>query len=346
MRQTYSLVLLVWGASLAVAAGFHLVSETWTSEAAGSSGRSYTSYTYDNQGNRVKSASWAPDSATGAKTSESIFEYDGSGHQIKGVAKADADTIGRFDNVWAGDLLVATSNYQGGHTLNFIDSFKYADSRLVSKSRWVSGAKTSEHRYDSSASLKTDTLLEPNNPSVFVATKVVASTLDASGRVSSESESVQQGGVWFVNRTTMMYYTGESLSAVVGLEGDGVSHSLIDSTLFLYDGFGNRTLQRRFDNDHMAVEKTEYVWVKDPSTWARPAARPNQALRHAGRSLILPAGTWRVQLADLQGRNLWSRTTSQNLTQVSIPSSVRPGRYVVLAMVGTTAVTSQLLVGN
>lgn len=317
--------------------GARLLSEAWTSLVPGSTGKSLTTYEYDSHGFRVGSKSWVPDTA-GTLTSSSGFALDAEGRILSCATLSAGDTTSSYENSWGPDgRLRSTTTFGPHHAVRFVDSFStISQTRRESWRTSAAGALLWKETRDSSTSSVLDTLFEPGDNGTIAASKTTVSTLDERGFVVGEVESIFQSGSWYALRTVEMQYAASSLVSVRGLDGDGTSRSLLDSSFYEYDASGSRIAKTLFDANRTATDRWTWQWWYPSPTSLRVALPSEQALIVRGRSIALPTGSQTVELFDLRGGAVWS-WASGNTARTSLPSSLRPGRYA--AAIRTSAGT-------
>lgn len=330
------IVLLLSTISLAWSANFRLVSETWTSDAPGTSGASLTRHTYDDHGFRTASRSWVPDT-TGSLATESFFSYDGSGRLVAGATRIGSDTTSSFRNIYSNTgLLVATEVFGRVHAAKYVDSFTNpGPNRSTSWRTAPTGIVLWSRHVDSIAGAgRSDTLFEPDSLGRLAASQASVDSLDGSGAVANRREWLRQDGIWYNTRTTWMSYSGGRLAAAASFQADGASRILEDSLDFAYDTWGNRLREAEFDGNRQPFQSWTYVWIAPPTTSVgNPATTRTFVAR--GRRMEFPDGIGTFAVADARGTVLWSVRPDAGTTTIEIPASLRPGRYIALVATGS-----------
>jgi len=127
---------------------FVLQSELRTNYIEGLSTKTFTGYTYDDDGNRILKRVYDGVDSAASLMSREIFAYDASGRVIRDLLiSATGDTLSIVNNTYGDDGLVCASTFNKDGSVRFKDSLIYGGGNLIEQRRYnASSTMTFFHR--------------------------------------------------------------------------------------------------------------------------------------------------------------------------------------------------------
>lgn len=242
---------------------FVLQSELRTNYIEGLSTKTFTGYTYDDDGNRILKRVYDGVDSAASLMSREIFAYDASGRVIRDLlTSATGDTLSIVNNTYGDDGLVCASTLNKDGSMRFKDSLIYGGGNLIEQRRYnASSTMTFFHRYGyTSGLLAADSLFERNATDGYEATRALAVSHNADSTVSQEVQWRKSGSSWYAVGTTKMVYQQKRLISASSYETDGSSGRLLDSLAYAYDANGNRIAETDFDDARTKVYDIVFTW--------------------------------------------------------------------------------------
>lgn len=340
MRLSRALVLCLVAAGVASAQSSRLVSELKTNYTAGGTTQSFQWYAYDAEGYLVYKAAYDGNDTLDPLMSTMQYTYDASNRLI-GEANVTTDTVYEFRYSYdANDNLVEARRLNALGNPTLIDSMEYDGSnRLVRTERW-NGPGTQLRYYhnlqlDGNGYVVSDTLYEPDGLGGFMATQAWLFTNATDGRVLEEAHWLDQSGWSQMDQTVLAYDGDDLLIARTMYEGNGASHTLLDSLAYTNDALGNRTVELHYDDERALTYRIDFTWETVTGVVARAMdIGRGLSVEYRGTALAVAgaAAGMTVELYDMEGRLV--STQSAPAGALTMPVYARPGSYVARVTAG------------
>lgn len=228
----------------------------------GAKTETFTAYDYDAQGNRAAKRAFLGADTAGKGLGVTAYTYGPSGRLEREVSTIGADTVS--DAAYQYDLgpdPVRIDVRGAGGKPRYTDVFNYASGNLITEARLSSAGKPMYERhygYDGSR-LTADSLFETVD-SALANTQVRSLSYNGDGTVAEEAHARLDNAAWVIWERVKMRYQGGRLIAAVDFEGA----KRMDSVAYHYDGAGNRSDQRRVNDEGDEVEAIFYSWHELP----------------------------------------------------------------------------------
>lgn len=302
----------------AQSASCQLASTLRTTYGGGGTVSFYTTYSYDNDGNRVSGTVYEGTDETGTAMSTTEYTYDADGRLTSEVLKAGAVTMASVTYSYDIDgNLVETRTLNGAGETRYYDSLVYdVDGNCIRENHYTSAGEKTYYRalsYNTEGLKASDTLFEDDSQGGYEAKQATLFTYTADGKVSAEANWREQSG-WYLISTVRMAYESGNLVSATEYEGDGSSMRMMDSLAFESDEHGNRTREARYDDERTLLHTIDYTWecTVDVIACGRNAVREDGMVAARGGMLQISGlrGPVQVAIYDMGGRLVQRHETS------------------------------------
>lgn len=310
-----------------------------------------TCYNYDAQGNRLQERVWEGVDSITSPISMCKYSYNAGGMLDQELLLGTlGDTLSLARYIYGNGLPVSVRVLRSDQTLRYLDSLLYdQNNRLVEMRRYNAAmGMTFYHRYSYAPSGRktADSLYELQGPSTYVPTQAILFDYNTDGSVRTEASWRVSAAQWYLISTVKFGYSALLLASAATYEGNGAGTRMTDSLAYLYDSFGNRAQEERFDPDRVKLHRIVYSWFDTGTTRIARAAGPGLAapkVSVSNHSIHFSRPyTGVAMIYSLNGKRI-AKGSIERSVRYNLPESISQGGYI-LALASGNSVTSHKII--